>query len=70
MSFLSLLSDGTMIFVALISPAVPVAPVPTPNEFTCAFELVVNPPAAPVSPLAPAVKLRPQRQNLIDLPLA
>ena len=38
---------------ARASPAVPLAPVPTPNEFTCAFESVVNPPAGPVGPVGP-----------------
>ena len=43
-----------ILFVALISPAVPDAGVPTPKLLTCAFELVLNPPAGPVGPGGPA----------------
>jgi hypothetical protein len=36
-----------MLPVATISPGLPVAAIPAPNELTCALELVVNPPVVP-----------------------
>ena len=41
-----------MLFVALISPAVPLPAVPAPKLLTCAFELVEKPPDGPVGPVS------------------